>query len=260
MASTRIVEFVRLVSQTRLPKRADRSAAGYLPSRAMRYCDAVTSATGFGYWVFPPMDFRLQWDGEQIFWSFGDDEEWLPLSGTESGSVQFPDFASHFNSIAPAELEGYSPPFITALPEPGGVQIWTGLLAKTRPGWSLSVRSPVNLPTIPGLVAWEGIVETDLWLGPLFNNFRITRTNFTVQIRANTPFLQVQPIPQLAYRDDALSNFECSEAASLSAEDWRKLGDVLLPHADAEIRQGSYAVAVRKRRLCPVSHTSLLDG
>jgi hypothetical protein len=225
----------------------------------MRYCDALTSATGYGYWVFPPIDIRLMWDGEQVFWSYGEDDSWLPLSGTESGAVQFPDYAAEFDAVAPEWLRGYSPPFITAMPEPGGVQIWTGLMAKTRPGWSLGVRSPVNLPAIPGLVTWEGIVETDIWFGPLFNNFRLTRTDFTVQIRAHAPFLQVQPVPQIAYRDDMLSDFHLSTPADLSPEDWVRLGEVLLPNPDHEARQGSYAVAVRKRRLCPVDH-GILDG
>ena len=141
-----IVEFFRLIRQTRPAKRAERAAAGYLPSRGLRYCDALTSATGYGYWVFPPLDIRLIWNGEEIFWSYGPDESWLPLSGTDSGAVQFPNYATAFDATAPEFLHGYSPPFLTALPEQGGVQMWTGLLARTRPGWSLSVRSPVNLP------------------------------------------------------------------------------------------------------------------
>lgn len=257
MSDPPLVQFYRLIAQARAPKRAERSAAGFLPSRAMRYCDALTSATGYGYWVFPPITFRLLWDGEQVFWSYGESEDWLPLSGTESGAVQFPDYADVFDAVAPESLRGYSPPFLTAMPELGGVQIWTGLLAKTRPGWSLNVRAPVNLPGIPGLVAWEGIVETDVWLGPLFNNFRLTRTGFPVTIRAEAPFLQVQPVPQLAYRDEVLGEFGCLEPERLSGEDWRRLSTVLLPNPDWEARQGEYAVTVRKRRLCPVDHTEL---
>ncbi len=257
MPQDRVVEFFRLIPDVRPPKRAERSAAGYLPSRAMRYCDALTSATGYGYWVFPPMSVRLLWDGEQVFWSYGEDENWLPLSGTDSGAVQFPNYSQIFDASAPEALRGYSPPFLTALPELGGVQIWTGLLAKTRPGWSLFVRPPVNLPSIPGLVAWEGIVETDIWLGPLFTNVRLTKTGVPVHIRAHAPFMQVQPIPQLAYREEILASFNCAEASELTPSDWDRLGQVLLPHPDREIRQGSYAVTVRKRRLCPVDHTAL---
>ncbi len=248
-----VVEFCRLIPQACAPKRAERSGAGYVPSRAMRYCDALTTATGYGYWVFPPMDVRLLWDGEQVFWSYGEDDSWMPLSGTDSGAVQFPDYAETFNSQAPSELRGYSPPFLTAMPELGGVQIWTGLLAKTRPGWSLSVRLPVNLPPVPGLTAWEGIVESDIWLGPLFANIRITKTDFPVHIRADTPLVQVQPLPQMSYSEDNLSSFACLAPQDLADEDWARLGRVLLPHPDAALRQGHYAVAVRKRRLCPVN-------
>lgn len=226
----------------------------------MRYCDALTSATGYGYWIFPPMDVRLMWDGEQVFWSYGEHEEWLPLSGTDSGAVQFPGYATEFDAVAPPELRGYSPPFLTALPEPGGVQMWTGLMAKTRPGWSLSVRPPVNLPPVPGIVAWEGIIETDVWFGPLITNFRLNKTNTTVQIRAYAPFLQVQPVPQLAYSDEVLASFDCTEPNEMTDADWQKLGRVLLPHPDKEARQGLYAVTVRKRRMCPVNPTALLDN
>jgi hypothetical protein len=259
MSADTIVEFFRLIQSTRPPKRAERSAAGYLPARAMRYCDALTSATGYGYWVFPPMDVRLLWNGEQIFWSYGQDEAWLPISGTDSGAVQFPNFAAAFDAAAPEALRGYSPPFLTALPEAGGVQMWTGLLAQTRPGWSLSVRSPVNLPGIPGLITWEGIIETDLWFGPLFTNFRLTKTDMPVHLRAQVPIIQVQPVPQLAYREETLASFAVSEATGLSSDDWDRLGHVLLPHPNPVIRQGEYAVMVRKRRMCPVDHSTLPD-
>lgn len=253
-----LVEFCRLIPQACAPKRAERSGAGYIPSRAMRYCDALTTATGYGYWVFPPTDIRLLWDGEQVFWSYGDDDAWMPLSGTNSSAVQFPGYAQTFDTQAPAELQGYSPPFLTAMPELGGVQIWTGLLAKTRPGWSLSVRLPVNLPPVAGLTAWEGIVESDIWLGPLFANVRITKTDFPVHIRADVPFIQVQPIPQAAYRDETLAGFSCIDHTGLHGDDWEHLGKVLLPHPDTELRQGNYAVTVRKRRLCPVDVGNLV--
>lgn len=252
-----VVEFVKMITEGREPKRADRSGAGYLPGRAMRYCDAMTTATGYGYWLFPPIDLQFLWDGEQVFWSFGDTAAWLPLSGAPSGAAQFPGFSSQFDSIAPEQLRGYAPPFVTALPELGGVQIWTGLLARTRPGWSLNVRLPVNLPSIPGLSAWEGIVETDHWFGPLFNNFRITKTDFPVRLRAHSPFLQVQPIPQIAYREMTLKSPKIRNVETMSSEDWSDLGQVLLPDAAKEANQGTYAVRIRKRRACP-HHAEML--
>ena len=55
--------FHRFVPTARLPQRADRSAAGSLPTRAFRYCEPATSASGYGYYIFPPISFSLQWDG-----------------------------------------------------------------------------------------------------------------------------------------------------------------------------------------------------
>ena len=254
-ARSGVVEFVKLVPEGRDPKRADRSGAGFLPGRAMRYCDALTTATGYGYWLFPPIDLQFLWDGEQVYWCYGDNTGWLPLSGTPSSAAQFPGYSSHFDDIAPDRLQGCSPPFVTALPEFGAVQIWTGLLARTRPGWSLNVRMPVNLPGITGLTAWEGIVESDHWFGPLFNNFRITKTDFPVIVRASVPFLQVQPIPQMAYREDLLNDVVVRQSSEMSLDDWDQLSQVLLPDEAKLKGQGSYAVRIRKRRSCPHDQT-----
>ena len=82
------LRFHRLIEQVRPPQRADRAAAGTLPTRAYRYCDAVTSAAGYGWWVFAPTDLQLIWDGHDIFWYFDGAPDWIPLSP----SAQFPIF------------------------------------------------------------------------------------------------------------------------------------------------------------------------
>jgi hypothetical protein len=122
------------------------------------------------------------------------------------------------------------------------------------------VRSPVNLPGVPGLVTWEGIIETDLWFGPLFTIFRVTKTDTPVFIRAQIPILQVQPIPQLAYREEILGSFAVTNVDDMAGEDWDRLGQVLLPNPHPTIRQGEYAVAVRKRRMCPFDPAALTGG
>jgi hypothetical protein len=38
-----------------LPQRADRAAAGMMPTRAFRHCDAITTASALGRHVFPPI-------------------------------------------------------------------------------------------------------------------------------------------------------------------------------------------------------------
>src|SRR5215469_12583871 len=73
------VRFYRLILEARPPQRADRSAAGTLPTRAYRYCAAVANAAAYGWWIFPPTDLRLYWDGHDIYWHPGSADEWLPL-------------------------------------------------------------------------------------------------------------------------------------------------------------------------------------
>src|ERR1700761_2950612 len=124
MPSQPIVQFIRLIEQARLPRRADRSAGGTLPTRAYRYWAAVPSASGYGWWVFPPIDLQLIYDGHDVFWHFPGAPDWLPLAP----AAQFPHFSAQFDAMAPAELQGCAPPFLTALPEHGVVQIWTGLM------------------------------------------------------------------------------------------------------------------------------------
>ena len=111
---TPLVTFHRLVPTARLPQRADRSAAGSLPTRAFRYCEPSTSASGYGYYIFPPISFSLQWDGRDVMWTWEGAGTWLPLQ-----SAQFPNFRDLFDSVAPAEIREYSPPFLGALQEPG---------------------------------------------------------------------------------------------------------------------------------------------
>ena len=51
-ASLPLAHFFRLVSTGRAPQRADRAAAGTLPTRAFRFCEAVTSASAFAVVCF----------------------------------------------------------------------------------------------------------------------------------------------------------------------------------------------------------------
>jgi hypothetical protein len=243
-----VVTFYRLIEEVRPPTRADRSALGTLPTRAYRHCDAVTSASGFGWHLYPPLDFSLLWDGSQIWWSCPGLEGWLPL-----GAAQFPHFAARFDTAAPEAVKRHSPPFLTALQEPGLVQIWSGLLARTAPGWSLLLRPLANLPRHPGYEPFEGIVETDRWFGPLFTNLRLTRTGVPVEFSAQEPFLQVQPVPQAAYSDAVLNGAALvPELAAMRPQNWEDYRAAVV----ATGHQGRYAAEARKRRrktegLCP---------
>ena len=240
-----LVEFFQLVPDGQPPRRADRSVGGLIPARALRYCEALTTASAFGWYVFLPLNFKVVWDGHDMLWTYDGVDEWLPLT---RDAVQFPGFSQVFDDAAPAGARGFSPPFLTPSLQPGGLQIWTGCVAKTAPGWSLLVRGVANLSHSLSYQMFEGIIETDNWFGPLFDNVRLLKTDVPIEFRSDVPFLQVQPVRKEHYTDKLLQKFTVKTLDQLSPENWAAFQrTVVEPNIATERKRGQYAVGVRKQ-------------
>src|SRR5258708_17355875 len=106
-----VVTFYGAVPGIRAPIRADASGLGTLPSRGFQYCEALRTASSFGWYVFPPIEFTLEWDGSQIIRTYSRADSWYPLT-----SAQFPGFQAVFDRVAPKPLPGFPPPFLSAIP------------------------------------------------------------------------------------------------------------------------------------------------
>jgi hypothetical protein len=240
-----LVEFFQLVPNANPPRRADKSVGGVIPARALRYCEAITSASAFGWYVFLPISFKIVWDGQDMLWTHEGVDEWMPLT---RDAVQYPNFGEKFDQVAPPDAQGFSPPFLTPSIQPGQLQVWTGCIAKTAPGWSLLVRGVANLSHSLGYHMLEGIIETDSWFGPLFDNVRILKTDIPIEFRNDVPFLQVQPVRKEVYADKFLQNFVVKELGELSEENWDSFRQtVVAPNTDEDRKRGQYAVSVRKK-------------
>jgi hypothetical protein len=237
--------FYRFIPTARCPIRADRSGCGSLPTRAFRYCEPATSAAAFGWYVFSPINFSVQWDGNDMIWTWEGAGRWYPLK-----VAQFPGFRDQFYALAPEESRDFSPPFLVALQEPGLLQMWTGLVLRTRPGWSSLVRAPANVPRSSSYEVYEGIIETDHWFGPLITNIRITKTGIPVDFLMDRPLLQVQPIPYAVYSDETLNDCRMVlDISGLQRRDWDRFYDtVVRPQCQVYRHQGQYAAVIRKRR------------
>jgi hypothetical protein len=235
-----------------MPRPALRDAGGSLPIRAMRYCEAVTSACAFGWWLYPPMDAWLLWDGGTIFYSL-DGEDFEPLDD----SCEFPGMADALADNAPEGVAPIASPLFTALQEPGIVQVSLGLVASTAPGWSLLLRRPANLPLFGGYDAMEGIVETDMWRAPLFINLRLTRTHTPIRLHSMAPLVQAQPVPQWLYQPATMADMESGGLDKMTAQDWAAWNERFVEPASRPTRHdGEYATTSRKRQRgkCPVAH------
>jgi Family of unknown function (DUF6065) len=234
-----ICQFYRLIPGAPEPRRADRSADGTLPMSAYRYCEAIASASGFGWYLYPPLSFSLVWDGTEIAWTYEGADGWYPLRG-----AQYPGFLEIFGKAAPDGVGQLAPTFLAQGKLPGVVQIWSGYLARTAPGWALLSRGAANVPRTQGYENFEGIIESDTWFGPLFTNVRLTRTNSPVEFHMRYPFFQVQPLLRECYQEPS---FEVLEPADLGAEDWERFAATIKPNTDQMRSLGHYAVDTRKR-------------
>ena len=252
-----LVEFFQVLPNANPPRRADKSVGGVIPARALRYCEAITSASAFGWYVFLPIAFKVVWDGHEMLWTHDRTDEWQPLT---RDAVQYPEFSEVFDRTAPPSARGFLPSFLTPSIQPGGLQIWTGCIAKTAPGWSLLVRGVANLPHSLSYQMLEGIIETDHWFGPLFDNVRILKTDTPVEFRSDAPFLQVQPVRKDLYEDKFLQNFTVKELGELSPENWEAFHrTVVVPNTSLERKRGQYAVAVRKQAAHATARRSMAE-
>lgn len=230
--------------------RADRSALGTIPAKAYQYCEALCSASAFGWYAFPAADIRLMFDGTDVYVEH--QGEWMTLT-----SMHLPGVDEWWDSQCPMELEGMAPPFLTSLGVPGYVQIWSGLLVRTRKDWSVVVRPLVNVDSSRQFQCFEGIVETDQYApAPLFTNIKIRQTDTVIDISAEKPLFQVQPVKQESYKSRNLNAysehllFDRTDGHSVFSEaDWVGYASTVRSARPTEDMHalGSYGADTRRR-------------
>ena len=252
---TPVVTFYTAVPGCRPPMRADPSVLGTLPSRGFQYCEALRAASSFGWYVFPAIDFTLQWDGSQVIWTYCSAKAWYPLK-----SAQFPGYRAVFDQVAPSRLRGFSPPFLSVGLEPGIIQIWSGLMIESAENWSVLVRPPANLPRNLAFDLYEGIVETDRWFGPLFTNIRLIKTDVPIHFSTEIPLIQVQPLHRSTYHEQVSNEFGLvANPAEFSDEAWSRYERTIVkPNLDPQRPVAAYATLVRRRRKggCPAAEAA----
>lgn len=231
--------------------RADKSALGTIPTVSYQYCEAMRTASAFGWYVFPATEIRLLWDGAEVF--YADDGDWRTLT-----SIHLDDeFLDYWDRHAPADLKGHAPPYLTHLSVPGIVQIWSGFLVSSADDWAILVRAPANFLYSRRFACYEGLIETDRFKPcPLFMNIRLISTDSEIVIPTTKPLFQVQPIHRECFSDavlasDHLKPFEPGSDGNegMSEADWdgfrmttRKVDPTGHQH-----NPGSYGANVRRR-------------
>jgi hypothetical protein len=247
-----VVKFHRIVATALPPLRGDKAALGSLPAAAFQYCEPVRAASAYGWYIFPPADIRLLWNGVDVMYAIGDDD-FQRLTSIALNS----EFVEDWDVNAPEHLKGCWPPFMTAISVPGIVQIWSGFLVSTAENWSVMLGPTSNLWQTRDFVCFEGIIETDTFKPcPLFINIKLMSTNQEILIPRDRPLFQVRPVHRSCYLD-AVRVFDESvgmeprtaTTGSMADEDWagyeRTVRKIDTPPSEYE--PGRYGAAKRKR-------------
>lgn len=231
--------------------RADKSALGTIPAVVHQYCEPVRVASAFGWYIFPPTEIRLLWDGAEVL--YADNGDWRSLT-----SVHLEDeFLDYWDTHAPADLKGHAPPYLTHLLVPGSVQIWSGFLVSSADDWSVLIRGPANLLQSRRFTCYEGLIETDSFKPcPLFINIRLLSTDCEIVIPTIKPLFQVQPLCRECYSDAILDTCRLKGLVpsadgdnGMSVADWdgfRKTTRTVDP-TESQRGPGSYGANVRRR-------------
>jgi hypothetical protein len=237
------VQFYRIVPEAIPPMPADASALGTLPFAAYQYCEAIRTASSFGWYIFPMDDIHLRWDGAEARYSDGGEWQFLDSLSLAGDSLE------RWNRYAPDNLKDRPPPYLSNLFVPGLVQVWSGLLIGSDANWSIHVRPPANLVQSPAYACYEAIIETDQFRPcPLFINLRLIATDREIVLPRTKPLFQVQPVPRGSYAGPG-KTFDVIDIADMTDDDWDGVGDTVRSSdpSDPDHRIGSYAARTRRR-------------
>lgn len=180
--------------------RADCTLKGTAPFRAATHCEPFRLASEQGWWIYPPCDFSLKWDGENLVWLHQKSTDW-----TSANYLSLNNMSKLSESFDISSFEAGSLPAVVALPEPGYVQMWTGLTCHSTEGWCSLVRSVPNFAGFTKCDILEGIIETDWWDGPILLNIRIRETNSPIHFRKNRPIAAIHPLQREVFRGTKFS-------------------------------------------------------
>lgn len=251
------VEIYSLLPDNKPPERASIDVRGSLPSRAVQLCPPVTAASSFGWYVFPPADFALRWDGQHTEWSLlGDNEPtgWRSLAGGYDallpGAAEYigglPERFRHDIDIF--ERRGGAPPFLDADPRAQNtIEVTTGTVARTPPGWWLLARAVPNWPQDRGVQILDGLVESDWYRSTIPTIVRLTEPHRVVRFYREFPLMVLQPVHRstIAALGDA-SLVVASGLAEWPPDVWAEFVEMRRRREDPDSR-GTYRREQRRR-------------
>jgi hypothetical protein len=166
----------------------------------IKWCVPYATANRLGWWVFPSVDIDITWKGEDKF------EHVLHSPFPPTESILTRKLLNPHDAVDPEQWcpnAGGRSKFNWGGVEGNIVQIWTGVILQTPPGWCLHARSPVNCQRQPYSIQ-EGILETDWMQYDLWTNIVFHEKDVKVCLRKDQwpPLAHLIPIRRESFKED----------------------------------------------------------
>lgn len=234
------MKFVKLYSGAPDVEKADSSARGTLPSRAMQYCEPVAAASRLGWYVFPPVSFSLLWTGNEVLFKIEEAADWVMLD-----RYFHPAFTEEYEKHSSIRDRRFAPSFLDLFTEGNIVQIWSGYAVQGVEGYCSFIRSPINTPQNKAYEHYEAIIDTSWHTSPLLTNIKIKKQDVPIYFPRHQPLVQVVPLPveMLSKKYGLDSDIVLMPEADASF--WDAWHDTFLRRNSDGI--GTYAAKQRKR-------------
>lgn len=184
----------RLHTKASKLKQAEKTCIGTANEAGVKWCGPYSSANKLGFWVYPPVDMEFCYDGT----SFSGNTE-------EYSNEDYFTIKSLVKTQDKINVEKWCDPnfgrtkFTWGSADKNVVQIWTGLIFQTPPGYCLQIRSPVNFPR-ENYHVMEAILDTDWMHYDIWINL-ICETNKKIVIRKDQPIAHLIPIKRECNKD-----------------------------------------------------------
>ena len=173
-------------------EKAEKTLNGTAHPGGVKFCGPFTDANSYGFWVFPAHDIDICWRGGQHF-EHKVVDEYDDSEHQVIRNLLKPKDDTDIEKWCPAK--GGRTKYSFGAVEEGVVQIYTGVILETPPGWMLHIRSPINFAPQPYHIM-EGILPTDWMQYDLWTNLKFDKQNEWVQIRKDQwpPLAQITPV------------------------------------------------------------------
>ena len=175
---------------------AEKTLHGTANAGANKWCGPYNYANSLGWWVYPPAEIEIMWLGGTKF------KHRLVSEYTDEDYHTIRKLIRPEDNATPDKwcMAGGRTKYNFGAVDAGVVQIWTGCIFQTPPGWCLQIRSPVNCGQLPYYVM-EGVLETDWMQYDIWLNVVFTHPDEWVTLQPNSwpPLAQLVPIRREAY-------------------------------------------------------------